>query len=191
VRAVAATPRYARRREEILDAAAAVFNAQGVSGASIADVAAAVGVTPTSITYYFRRREELAAACVHRALEALDQLLARAEGAGGPAAQLRTFVDLYFAQLQAMAEGRSPPLINFWDLRARPARPGKAPSRASSPCSAGSVCCSPIRPPAPSRGRRETRGRTCCSPPSSTPRSGRAGTRPPTIRVRRSGSTTS
>jgi AcrR family transcriptional regulator len=120
------TARYERRREEILEAAAPLFNARGLNGASIADVAGAVGLTPTSITYYFRRREDLAAACAHRALETMDALLAEAQGqAARPADQLRAFVRLYFTLLQDIAERRSPALINFWDLRAMTGPQGK------------------------------------------------------------------
>jgi AcrR family transcriptional regulator len=90
-------------------------------------VAGAVGLTPTSITYYFRRRDDLAAACVHRALEATDELLAQAEAAGrNQPERLRLFVRLYFERLRAIAEARSPAMINFWDLRAMTGPQGAA-----------------------------------------------------------------
>jgi AcrR family transcriptional regulator len=121
------TARYGRKREEILDAAAPLFNARGLSGASMADVAGAVGLTPTSITYYFRKREDLAAACVHRALATMNAMLAEAEAtAETPAGRLQAFVRLYFQRLQAIAEKRSPAMINFWDLRAMTGEQGKA-----------------------------------------------------------------
>jgi AcrR family transcriptional regulator len=120
------TPRYERKREEILDAAAALFNARGLSGTTIADVAQGVGLTTTSVTYYYRKKEDLAAACVVRATGAMDQLLTRAEGEATPAERLTRFIALYFDLLADVAEKRLPPFINFWDLRAMQGARGEA-----------------------------------------------------------------
>jgi AcrR family transcriptional regulator len=112
------TPRYERKREEILDAAAALFNARGLSGTTIADVAQQVGLTTTSVTYYYRKKEDLAAACVVRATDAMEQLLTQAASESSPPERLTRFISLYFALLADIAEKRLPPFINFWDLRA-------------------------------------------------------------------------
>jgi len=114
------TARYERKREAILEAAAALFNARGLAGTTIADVAKAVGLTTTSVTYYYRKKEDLAAACMMRALGAMDDLLSQAEADaahGAPAERLTRFVRLYFGHLADTAAGRAPQLINFWDLR--------------------------------------------------------------------------
>jgi AcrR family transcriptional regulator len=113
------TVRYERKREAILDAAAMLFNARGLSGTIIADVAQSVGLTTTSVTYYYRKKEDLAAACLLRAIAAMDTLVTRAEAEAdtGPA-RLTRFLELYFAHLADIAEGRAPEGINFWDLRA-------------------------------------------------------------------------
>ena len=112
------TARYERKREAILEAAAALFNARGLNGTTIADVAQAVGLTTTSITYYYRKKEDLASACLLRAIAALDELVAKADLAPTPAARLARFVSLYFALQADVADGGRPALINFWDLRA-------------------------------------------------------------------------
>ena len=70
------------------------------------------------ITYYYRRKEDLAAACLMRSIGALDGLLTEADAASSAPERLRLFLRLYFALLADMAEGRAPALINFWDLRA-------------------------------------------------------------------------
>ncbi len=111
------TPRFERKREAILEAAARLFNARGLGGATIADVAQAVGLTTTSVTYYYRKKEDLAAACLVRALAKLDAVLDEALGAPTPPLRLTRFLDLYFLHLVDVAQGRSPALINFWDLR--------------------------------------------------------------------------
>jgi len=124
--APAQTLRYERKREEILDAAAALFNARGLSGTTIADVAQGVGLTTTSVTYYYRKKEDLAAACVVRATDAMDGLLTRAEAEASPPERLTRFIALYFALLAEVADKRRPPFINFWDLRAMQGARGEA-----------------------------------------------------------------
>ncbi len=51
-----------RRREQLIEAALAVFARQGVDGASIKDIAAAAGVTPGLLYHYFDSKEDLVAA---------------------------------------------------------------------------------------------------------------------------------
>ena len=114
------TPRFARKRELILEAAAALFNARGLGGVTLADVAQSVGLTTTSVTYYYRRKEDLAAACLMRTIGTMDGLVDRAwaEAAPTPPARLTRFLRLYFDLLADMVEGRAAAGINFWDLRA-------------------------------------------------------------------------
>lgn len=112
------TARYERKREAILEASAELFNTRGLNGATIADVAQSVGLTTTSVTYYYRRKEDLAAACVMRAIEALDAIAAHAEQAPDGPNRLRQFTRGYFALQAEIAAKRRPTYINFWDLRA-------------------------------------------------------------------------
>jgi TetR/AcrR family transcriptional regulator, cholesterol catabolism regulator len=51
-----------RRREELMDAALAVFATKGVDGSSIKDIAQAASVTPGLLYHYFESKEALAAA---------------------------------------------------------------------------------------------------------------------------------
>ena len=44
------------RREALLDAAARLFNDHGVRGATLADIAAAVGLVTNSVTQYIRQK---------------------------------------------------------------------------------------------------------------------------------------
>ena len=55
--------KFDRKRASILNAAIPVFTELGLKGARIADVAASVGLATTSVTYYFKRKEDLAVAC--------------------------------------------------------------------------------------------------------------------------------
>ena len=51
-------------REHLLDAATRLFSEQGVSATSVAEIAAAVGVTSAMVHYYFKTRERLLDAVV-------------------------------------------------------------------------------------------------------------------------------
>jgi AcrR family transcriptional regulator len=126
------TARYERKREDVLEAAAALFNTRGLAGTTIADVAKAVGLTTTSVTYYYRKKEDLAAACLMRAIGAMHDILSQAEAgdACAPAERLTRFVRLYFSHLADAAAGRAPQLINFWDLRCMTGPQGEAPRQA-------------------------------------------------------------
>ncbi len=109
-----------------------MFNARGLAGTTIADVAKAVGLTTTSVTYYYRKKEDLAAACLMRAIGAMDDLLSQAEAGARrtQADRLKQFVRLYFRHLADTAAGRAPQLINFWDLRGMTGPQGLRPMQA-------------------------------------------------------------
>ncbi|MBW3560572.1 MAG: TetR/AcrR family transcriptional regulator, partial [Proteobacteria bacterium] len=77
-----------------------------------------VGLITTSVTYYYRRKEDLAAACLLRTLAAIDALVDEAETAGTPEQRLADFLQLYFAMLAEIAEGERAELINFYDVLA-------------------------------------------------------------------------
>lgn len=109
--------RYERKREIILEAAARLFTAQGLSGTTLADVAQSVDLTTTSITYYFRRKEELIAACIERALLAVETILGEAERGTTARERLALFVRLYFDMQARIATGEHQAYINVWDVR--------------------------------------------------------------------------
>lgn len=109
--------RFNDRRQQILDAAAPLFNQKGLGGTTLAEVAAAVGLITTSVTYYYRRKDDLAAACLMRTIDSYRDLIARAADQATPEARLAAFIDGYFALLADIAAGRGPALMNFFDIR--------------------------------------------------------------------------
>ena len=126
------TARFERKREAILEAAASLFNARGLNGTTIADVAQGVGLTTTSITYYYRKKEDLAAACLIRAIETIERLVTQADREITPTARLAAFIRLYFALQAEVTMRRRPEIINFWDLRAMAGAGAAPPSQAFS-----------------------------------------------------------
>ena len=112
------TRRFEQKRDAILDAAAALFNDKGVKGATLQDVAQAVGLMTNSITYYYRRKEELATACLLRTIELLEALIGAVDMTRPPEVRIRDFLARYVEHLAAIEVGDAPQLIMFNDIRA-------------------------------------------------------------------------
>lgn len=107
-------------REALLAAAAQRFNEQGVRGATLGDIAASVGLVTTSLTYYYRKKEDLATACFLRAIAAYDRLALDAAAAPDVPARVLCFFDGLARWLADIDAGRRPPLMLFSDIRALP-----------------------------------------------------------------------
>ena len=75
------TSRYQVKRDTLLAAAAQQFNVRGVKGATLGEIAASVGLVTTSLTYYYRKKEDLATACFLRAIVAHEALAVQAAAA--------------------------------------------------------------------------------------------------------------
>lgn len=112
------TDRFERKREAILDAATRILNRKGIKGLTLGDTAAAVDLSTTSVTYYFKRKDDLAAACITRGIETLHDLAEAAVRAATPAERLHAFFTLYLDTLKATETGKAPPLPIISELRA-------------------------------------------------------------------------
>lgn len=119
--ALAAAPtRYSARRDEILAAASEVLNNQGSRGFTVALVAQKLGLHPPSLTYYFKRRRDLLAACLMDAVDRFDALITNAQAAEGPEARLRRFIAGHI-EIQRLARlGEAPALAEFSEIRLVP-----------------------------------------------------------------------
>jgi AcrR family transcriptional regulator len=111
------TKRYEQKRQSILDAAVRLFNQKGLKGTTLADVAQSVGLITNSVTYYYRKKEELATACLLRSIEVLEALIATALQEDTPEERLRATLRLYCGRLAESASGTQPPLMSFSDMR--------------------------------------------------------------------------
>lgn len=89
-------------REQLLDAAERVFRARGVSGSTLAQVAAEAGVTRGALYWHFRDKADLYAAMCERATLPLETMLERA-GATAHADPLATLRELALAALARLA----------------------------------------------------------------------------------------
>lgn len=114
------TARFQEKRDAVLAGAARLFNEEGVRGATLSHIAASVGLVTSSVTYYYRKKEDLATACFLRSIAAFETLATRALAEADAAARVRAFYLGLTGLLADIAEGRHPPLVSFNDIRALP-----------------------------------------------------------------------
>lgn len=111
------TDRYLRKREDILAAAALTFNELGIGGGTLAGIARRVGLATNSVTYYFRRKEDLVAACFIRAIEVHREDIRQAAGEPTVRKRVETCLARQAALLADIATGARRPLVVFSELR--------------------------------------------------------------------------
>ncbi|WP_028966397.1 TetR/AcrR family transcriptional regulator [Sphingomonas phyllosphaerae] len=112
------TRRFREKRQAILAAAADAINEQSAKGMTFADVARRVGLNTTSVTYYFKRKEELAAAAFEQTLDSLMAMLDDAAREATPQARVARMVTLNVERLMRIERGEERALAVLSDLRA-------------------------------------------------------------------------
>ena len=118
VLAAPVTARFSRKRDAIVAAATDILNRQGVRGMTLALVAERVGLITTSVTYYFRKKDELAAACFLAGIQRLTALIDNAGREQTASSRVRRLLELYLALRAGIAAGEEPPIPIFSDIRA-------------------------------------------------------------------------
>ncbi|MHA6723581.1 TetR/AcrR family transcriptional regulator [Sphingomonas sp. RS2018] len=112
------TKRFRAKRDAILAAAAEAINDQSAKGMTFADVASRVGLNTTSVTYYFRRKEDLASACFEETLARLQAMLDEAMTERTPRARVERYVAINFARMARIQRGEETAFAVLSDLRA-------------------------------------------------------------------------
>lgn len=109
--------RFELKREAILDAAAGLINLHGARGATLQEVAGAVGLNTTSVTYYFRRKELLAAAVFERSLDRLKAMVSLAAQEPDARSRVARFIRLHIELRAKVLRGAEKPLVVLSDIR--------------------------------------------------------------------------
>jgi AcrR family transcriptional regulator len=112
------TRKFEQKRIDILDAAAALINSNGVRAMTFADVARHVGLNTTSVTYYFKRKELLAAAAFHQSLDRIETMVNRAAQQPDPQSRCDAYIAATFERMAAIREERERPMAILSDIRA-------------------------------------------------------------------------
>lgn len=110
--------RFEKKRETILDAATVRINESGLKGTTLKEVASAVGLNTTSVTYYFGRKEQLAVAVFERTLERLHAMAKDAGKRPDPDARVEHFIYLHLNLRAEIIRGKAVPLANLSEMRA-------------------------------------------------------------------------
>lgn len=118
--ALVTTTRYAEKREAVLEAAARCFNRQGVRGTTLAEIAASVGLVTNSVTYYYRKKEDLATACFLRSITVFESLVDAAMAGADVSTRLHVLLGGLARLLADIEAGREPAIVGFHDIRALP-----------------------------------------------------------------------
>jgi AcrR family transcriptional regulator len=113
----APTKRYEARRNAIIASAVEVVNRRGVRGMTLGDVTASLDLVPTGVIYYFKNKEELAAAAFMRALERYEALIAQA-AVRPERDRVPGLVAGYFDFRRRVDEGETEEIALFNDVRA-------------------------------------------------------------------------
>jgi AcrR family transcriptional regulator len=112
------TARFGKKRDAILAAARDIMYRRGLSATTFAEVAAQVDLNPTSIAYYFKKKEDLAVACLLAGIERLDAMVREAVHGKDDAAKLRRLFEAFFAHHRAVRFGEESPIPSFGEIRA-------------------------------------------------------------------------
>ena len=112
------TKRFRAKRDAILSADAEAINEQSAKGMTFADVARRVGLNTTSVTYYFKRKEDLAAAAFEHTLDQLLAMIDEAARAATPRERVRRYLALNMERLAHVQRGEDRAMAVLSDLRA-------------------------------------------------------------------------
>jgi AcrR family transcriptional regulator len=112
------TARYAEKKQAIVAAASDILNHHGVKGMTLSGVASRVGLITTSVTYYFKKKEDLAVACFLDGIARFDQLATDALRANGPHARVQRLLEAWLCLRRRIAAGEAPAIAVFNDIRA-------------------------------------------------------------------------
>lgn len=112
------TKRFLAKRDAILAAAADAINEQSAKGMTFADVARRVGLNTTSVTYYFKRKEDLAAAAFEQTLDRLDAMLSDAAAQPTPELRVARYLTVNMERLVRIRRDEERDFAILSDLRA-------------------------------------------------------------------------
>ncbi|MDE2462595.1 MAG: TetR/AcrR family transcriptional regulator [Alphaproteobacteria bacterium] len=98
-------PKRQAKRAALLEGAVGLFNARGIAGVSLSDIAEAVGLSRATLYYYVDDRDELVFQCYLHACQATAEDLVRAAGETNGFSRIASFVR------RTLAPGRKPAAV--------------------------------------------------------------------------------
>lgn len=111
----------AANHDRIVDQAARLFREHGIERTSVADVMGAAGMTHGGFYRHFKNKDELVAATIGRAFDAMANRLEQDLGTRGASAAVNGFVERYLSLEHARHPGQGCPLATLGTEVAREA----------------------------------------------------------------------
>lgn len=111
------TAKFVRRRNEILDTGCELINVHGVRGMTLTAVARALGLDTSSVTYYFKRKDLLAAACIERTVDWHARVAEKAAAEPDPRARVRRYLHEQMELFRRQRDPAARPLALLSDMR--------------------------------------------------------------------------
>ncbi|RST31133.1 TetR/AcrR family transcriptional regulator [Sphingomonas ginkgonis] len=114
------TKKFARRREQLLDLASRQINDQGARAMTLTAVAKQLSLDTSSVTYYFKRKDDLVGACLARTMHWLHESARMAAEEPSPRHRVRRFVHEHLALHRRQRDPAEPRLALLSDLPTLP-----------------------------------------------------------------------
>ena len=111
------TVKFVQRRNEILETGCELINVHGVRGMTLTAVARALGLDTSSVTYYFKRKDLLAAACIARTVDWHAGVADRAARESDPRSRVRRFLGEHIDLFRRQRDPAVRPLALLSDMR--------------------------------------------------------------------------
>ncbi len=109
--------RYERKRDALLDAATVLINDRGAKATTLQAVSQAVELSTTSVTYYFPRKDILAAAVFERAMERLREFVDIAAKEATPRERIGRLLELHVELRAQVIRGEDVPVATLSEVR--------------------------------------------------------------------------
>lgn len=112
------TRRSEQRKSAIVASAVDVLNRKGVRGMTLSEVAASLNLVPTGVIYYFKNKEELAAACFLNSIARFSTFIRAAESVDDTRGRLKAFIAAWLENKRQICRGEAEDTAFFNDVRA-------------------------------------------------------------------------
>lgn len=113
----AGTKRFGEKRDAIVHAASVLISQNGVQATTLSEVARAIGLNATSVTYYFPRKDALIVAVYEATLELMEQMASSALAEPTPEARLRKYIALNMALRERIRRGERGLITSLSEIR--------------------------------------------------------------------------
>lgn len=109
--------KFETRKQAIVRAAVDVIRRKGVRGMTLGEVAAQLGLVPSAVGYYFRKKEDLAAVCFLASIERFESFVEAAEAGETPAERIRLYLEAFLSFWAEVVRGTADRIILFNEVR--------------------------------------------------------------------------